>query len=101
MLFFGHLYFSLLHLQHIMKNRSRSEIKAQIIKTIGNKGAIQSKIMYEVYLSFVQMKRYLDSLQQKKFITYDAYLRIFRLTDKGKHFFSLYSKMTESLVSLK
>ncbi|WP_458742885.1 winged helix-turn-helix domain-containing protein [Candidatus Nitrosocosmicus sp. T] len=57
MLFFGHLYFSFVHFNHTMKNRSRLEIKAQIIKTIGNKGAIQSKIMYEVYLSFVQMKR--------------------------------------------
>lgn len=84
-----------------MKNRSRLEIKAQIIETIGDNGAIQSKIMYKVYLSFVQMKKYLDSLQQKKLITYDENLRMYLLTDKGKHFLSLYGKMTESLISLK
>jgi len=84
-----------------MKNRSRLEIKAQIIESIGDKGAIQSKIMYEVYLSFVQMKKYLYSLQQKKLITYDGDLRVYRLTEKGKQFLSLYSKMTETLINFK
>ena len=66
-----------------MKNRSRLEIKAKIVETIGENGAIQSKIMYTVYLSFLQMKKYLDTLQNKNLITFDTNVQIYKLTDKG------------------
>ena len=84
-----------------MKNRSRLEIKAKIIETIGENGAIQSKIMYNVYLSFLQMKKYLDTLQNKNLITFDANVQIYKLTDKGKRFLVLYRKMTESVTMIK
>lgn len=84
-----------------MKNRSRLEIKAKIVETIGENGAIQSKIMYNVYLSFLQMKKYLDTLQNKDLITFDANVQIYKLTDKGKHFLVLYRKMTESVTMIK
>lgn len=84
-----------------MKNRSRLEIKAKIVETIGENGAIQSKIMYEVYLSFLQMKKYLDNLQSKNLIIFDANGQVYKLTDKGKHFLTLYRKMTESVAMIK
>ena len=84
-----------------MKNRSRLEIKAKIVETIGENGAIQSKIMYNVYLSFLQMKKYLDTLQNKNLITFDANVQIYKLTDKGKRFLVLYRKMTESVTMIK
>ena len=43
-----------------MKNRSRLEIISMILETVGESGAIQAKIMYKVYLSFLQMKEYLS-----------------------------------------
>lgn len=84
-----------------MKNRSRLEIKAKIVETIGENGAIQTKIMYNVYLSFLQMKKYLDTLQNKNLITFDADVQIYKLTDKGKRFLLLYRKMTESVTMIK
>lgn len=84
-----------------MKNRSRLEIKAKIVETIGENGAIQSKIMYNVYLSFLQMKKYLNTLQNKNLITFDANDQIYKLTDKGKRFLVLYRKMTESVTMIK
>ena len=84
-----------------MKNRSRLEIKAKIVETIGENGAIQSKIMYTVYLSFLQMKKYLDTLQNKNLITFDDKVQIYKLTDKGKRFLVLYRKMTESVTMIK
>lgn len=101
MLFYSYFYFSLIQLVYPMKNRSRLEIKARIIETIGEKGAIQAKIMYNVYLSFLQMKKYLHSLETKNLIIYDADIRVYMLTDKGKRFLSLYSKMTESVTIIK
>ena len=84
-----------------MKNRSRLEIKAMIIETIGENGAIQSKIMYNVYLSFIQMKKYLNTLQKKNLITFDDDIQIYKLTDKGTRFLVLYKKMTESVTMIK
>ena len=86
---------------HQMKNRSRLEIKAKIVETIGENGAIQSKIMYNVYLSFLQMKKYLNTLQSKNLITFDDKVQIYKLTDKGKRFLVLYRKMTESVTMIK
>ena len=57
--------------------------------------------MYEVYLSFLQMKKYLECLQNKNLIIFDANGQVYKLTDKGKHFLTLYQKMTESVAMIK
>jgi predicted transcriptional regulator len=35
-----------------------------ILETVGDSGAIQAKIMYKVYLSFLQMKEYLSQITE-------------------------------------
>ena len=80
-----------------MKNRSRLEIIAMILETIGDSGAIQAKIMYKVYLSFLQMKEYLSQIMQHGLITYDDRAQIYKITDKGRRFLALYRQMTESI----
>ena len=92
-----HFYLCSTILYQKMKNRSRLEIKAMIIETIGDNGAIKAKIMYRVYLSFVQMKKYLSTLINKEMITYDEQAHIYKTTDKGRRFLMLYKQMTESV----
>jgi predicted transcriptional regulator len=84
-----------------MKNRSRLEIIAMILETVGDKGAIQAKIMYKVYLSFLQMKEYLSNLMKNDLITYDAGAQIYKMTEKGRRFLILYKQMTESITMTK
>ena len=84
-----------------MKNRSRLEIIAMILETIGDNGAIQAKIMYKVYLSFLQMKEYLSQIMQHGLIIYDDRAQIYKITDKGRRFLALYKQMTESITMTK
>ena len=84
-----------------MKNRSRLEIIAMILETVGDSGAIQAKIMYKVYLSFLQMKEYLSQIMQHGLITYDDRAQIYKITDKGRRFLALYRQMTESITMTK
>lgn len=80
-----------------MKNRSRLEIISMILETVGEGGAIQAKIMYKVYLSFLQMKEYLSETMRHELIVYDERAQIYKITDKGKRFLELYRQMTESI----
>jgi predicted transcriptional regulator len=80
-----------------MKNRSRLEIIAMILETVGESGAIQAKIMYKVYLSFLQMKEYLSQIMEHGLIVYDDRAQIYKITDKGRRFLALYRQMTESI----
>ncbi len=84
-----------------MKNRSRLEIIAMILETVGDSGAIQAKIMYKVYLSFLQMKEYLSQIMQHGLIIHDDRAQIYRITDKGRRFLILYKQMTESITMTK
>ena len=80
-----------------MKNRSSLEIISMILETVGDSGAIQAKIMYKVYLSFLQMKEYLSETMRHELIVYDERAQIYRITEKGKRFLELYRQMTESI----
>ncbi|TVP41472.1 winged helix-turn-helix domain-containing protein [Candidatus Nitrosocosmicus arcticus] len=84
-----------------MKNRSRLEIIAMILETVGDNGAIQAKIMYKVYLSFLQMKEYLSNLMKNDLLIYDDGAQIYKMTDKGRRFLILYKQMTESIIMTK
>ncbi len=80
-----------------MKNRSRLEIIAMILETAGEHGVIQAKIMYKVYLSFLQMKEYLSQVMKHGLIIYDDRAQIYKITEKGQRFLVLYRQMTESI----
>jgi predicted transcriptional regulator len=84
-----------------MKNRSRLEIIAMILETVGDSGAIQAKIMYKVYLSFLQMKEYLSQVMNHGLIVYDDRAQIYKITEKGQRFLALYRQMTESICMTK
>ena len=68
-----------------------------ILETVGEGGAIQAKIMYKVYLSFLQMKEYLSETMKHGLIVYDDRAQIYKITDKGRRFLELYKQMTESI----
>jgi predicted transcriptional regulator len=82
-----------------VKYRSRTEIVAIILQS-ARTGATKTKIMYQAYLSYAQVKEYLRFLQENNLIKYEEGTQLFKITDKGRHFLNAYDEISD-LVSLK
>ncbi len=82
-----------------MKYRTRMEIVAKILET-AKEGTSKTKIMYNAYLSYAQLKDYLAYLEEKQLIVCDdSKIRRYRLTPKGFQILSVFSNMGD-LISL-
>jgi predicted transcriptional regulator len=88
-----------------MKYRSRIQIAAEILESItsivatsaDNGKATSTKIMYKAYLSYTQLKEYLDLLLRNDLIRYQESKRTFIITDKGMHLLELYNQLNKSV----
>jgi predicted transcriptional regulator len=88
-----------------MKYRSRIQIVAEILESItsivatsaDNGKATSTKIMYKAYLSYTQLKEYLDLLLRNDLIRYQESKRTFIITDKGMHLLELYNQLNKSV----
>ena len=70
------------------------EIIAEILECAQvDHGISKTRILYEVQLSFTQMKEYLKYLQQCDLLSFDKENRLYRTTDKGKKFLRLHYEM--------
>jgi predicted transcriptional regulator len=75
-----------------MKYRSRTDIVAQILES-ANGGVTKTRIMYEAYLSYAQLKEYLSILMQNGLIEYSEGEHKYRTTTKGMQFLRTFSQM--------
>lgn len=75
-----------------MKYRSRNDIVSQILQS-ANGGITKTKIMYQAYLSFAQLKEYLGVLSASGLIEYSPADRLYRTTPKGMNFVTMYEKI--------
>ena len=77
-----------------MKNRSRYEVIAAILKSAG-RDETRTKIMYKAMLSNDQCKIYLDSLLHSGLIqgSNSGNKMLYRITQKGNKFLSFYDQM--------
>jgi predicted transcriptional regulator len=76
--------------------RDFQDIIAEILQCAQvDQGITKTRVMYEVQLSFTQIKEYFQYLQQNELVSYDKENRVFRTTTKGKKFLKLYNEMTE------
>jgi predicted transcriptional regulator len=74
-----------------MKYRSRTEITSAILEAaIG--GTTKTKIMYKGFLSYNQLKEYLDMLMANRLIAKDV-LGIYKTTAKGIRYVEATSQM--------
>ena len=67
-----------------MKYRSRTDIISKILDT-ANGGATKTKIMYQAFLSFAQVKVYARALTENNLLNYDAYTQTFKTIEKGHY----------------
>jgi predicted transcriptional regulator len=81
-----------------MKYRSRSEIISMILQAANN-GATKTRIMYGAYLSYAQLKEYLEFLQQRELLTYEQGTQLYKLTQKGMHYLRAFDEIN-SMISV-
>jgi len=78
------------------KHRSRLEILGTVLSVIsGNDGARKTQIMYQAYLSYKLLTRYLDDVVKAGLVVCDGN-DCFRLTLKGEKFLATFSEYHRS-----
>jgi predicted transcriptional regulator len=83
-----------------MKNRSRTDIIAVILKVANsNGGALQARIMYEAYLSWAQLKEYLSLMLKYELVKYQERERTYIITQKGIHFLKIHNELNELIAT--
>jgi predicted transcriptional regulator len=82
-----------------VRYRSRTDIISQILEAASG-GATKTKIMYRAFLSYAQLKEYLNVLTTNGLLDYNSSeqlfrTQLFRTTEKGSKFLKLYSLIGE------
>ena len=80
-----------------MKYRSRTEITAQILGAALS-GVTKTKIMYKAFLSYAQLKEYLEVLISNGLLSYEKNTQVLRTTEKGRRFLHIYQELDEMQV---
>ena len=80
-----------------MKYRSRMDIAAAILE-IAQGGAIKTRIMYKAFLSFPQLKEYLELLQDGGLLDYVAEEKEYHATERGKRFLKMYKEVGQAIL---
>lgn len=84
-----------------MKYRSNLDIIYNILQAAkesgGSGGTTQTKIMYKAFLSYMQMKGYLQTLTQNNFLSYDESTQTFKTTEKGRRFLDIYKWISDAI----
>lgn len=62
---------------------------AAAILDIAQGGSIKTRIMYKAFLSFPQLKEYLDTLTDGGLLKYVEQERVYYTTEKGKRFIKI------------
>lgn len=84
------------NLQILTLLRDYQEIIAEILECGQvRQGISKTRVMYEVQVSYTQIKEYLQYLQQCELLVFDEENRVFRTTKKGKKFLELYNEMNK------
>ena len=79
-----------------MKYRSRTEIVAMILEA-ANGGATKTKIMYEAFLSYAQLREYLSVLIENNLLEYLEGSQTYKTTEKGLNFLKMHNEIGELL----
>ena len=77
-----------------MKYRSRTDIVFKMLES-ANGGCTKTRIMYNAYISYSQLKDYLSTLIENGLIEHDAASNTYRTTPKGIDFMNAYQKMDD------
>ena len=79
-----------------MNYRSKTEIVATMLEE-ANGGATKTKIMYNAFLSYNQLREYLSVLIENNLIEYLEGTHQFKTTEKGLNLLKMHNEMAELL----
>jgi predicted transcriptional regulator len=79
-----------------MKYRSNNDIIKEILDAAnGGGGATKTKIMYQAFLSYAQLKEYLTELTETGLLNYDVDTRQFKTTEKGQQYLDTFHQISD------
>jgi len=83
-----------------MRNRSRLDIAATILKVINAKEASKTRIMYRAYVSYSQIREYIPMLLGNDLvITTDGQGSLYSIRDRGVRFLEIYDRLNNMIAS--
>ena len=77
-----------------MKYRSKIDIISQILDAANGGGATRSKMAYQAFLNYDQLKKTLTALVENNLLLYDRNTQTFNTTEKGLRFLKLYNEIS-------
>jgi predicted transcriptional regulator len=77
-----------------VRYRSRTDIISQVLEAASSE-ATKTRIMYRAFLSYAQLKEYLNLLTTNGLLDYNPSEQVFRTTEKGNKFLKLYNQIGE------
>ena len=76
-----------------MKYRSRLDIAANILQ-IASEGARKTEILYKAFLSYPQLREYMDALMASELVRYTGDKeKIYYTTEKGMRLLNMYKEI--------
>jgi predicted transcriptional regulator len=80
----------------MLKYRTRSEIVCQILTSAKDmNGVTKTRIMFQAFLSFAQLKDYLSILLENDLLIRDTKTNTYKTTDKGIKMLEAYQKLND------
>jgi predicted transcriptional regulator len=80
-----------------MKYRTKTEIMGEILGIANGSTATKTKIMYQAFLSYPQMKKHLMVLTQNGLLSYNVDTQTFKTTEKGLRFLDTFNQMSDMI----
>jgi predicted transcriptional regulator len=77
-----------------MKYRTKIDIISQILDAANGGGATRSKMAYQAFLNYDQLKKTLTALVENNLLLHDRNTQTFKTTEKGLRFLKLYNEIS-------
>jgi predicted transcriptional regulator len=77
-----------------MKYRTKIDIISQILDAANGGGATRSKMAYQAFLNYDQLKKTLTALVENNLLFHDRNTQTFKTTEKGLRFLKLYNEIS-------
>jgi predicted transcriptional regulator len=79
-----------------MQYRDRTEIIRQILEVANDAVNItRTKLMYNAFLSYNQLKDYLTLLIKRDLLSYDSITQTYKITEKGLRLLEFYNELDD------
>lgn len=79
----------------LTKNRNKADIVARILEAANGNEVIKTKILYDAFLSYSQIKEYIPLLIESDLLQFRPDNQTYKTTEKGLRFLKLYHSIDQ------